>query len=279
MTIIKTVPVLKDYLWGGKTLKEYHKISLGKIAESWEFSLHPDGLCKTSQGKTLYGMLEKENFAPLGPVEIKNTPIIKFLNSAQPLSVQIHPQPEKGGKNELWVILETEPESFIYLGTDSLPKNFKPLCKNGEILQHLRKISVSPGENYFIPAGTIHALGPGITALEIQQFSNLTYRIYDYNRTDKDGNARPLHFKEAETCLKEPNSGKQERFFQVERKKIKEKEIFAPQKTFFTLTILQGQGQIETIPAKKGDTFFIPCETPASVEGNLDMIAVQPEPG
>lgn len=287
MDILKTVPILKDYLWGGEKLKEYHKKPSGKIAESWEFSekiaeswefsLHPDGLTLTDQGKTLYSLLVEENFAPLGiGIHPEDTPILKLIQAEQSLSVQVHPVPEKGGKDEMWLILEAEPGSFLYLGSDLPAGNLAPLCKTGDILRYLKKVHVQAGEQYRIPAGTVHAIGDGLTIFEIQQNSNLTYRLYDYGRKDKNGKTRPLHIQKAEEAIRDGKNRPAAPFFSVCRRTVAGEITLPPKTTFFTLTLIDGSGSVSGLPAQKGDTFFIPCQTPAILSGNFTFVEVCP---
>ena len=278
MEISKITPVLKAYLWGGKKLNEYGKQSTGPIAKSWEFSLHSDGLCR-SRGKTLLSLLEQENFRSLGEgIRPENTPIIKFIHAAQPLSVQVHPLPEKGGKNELWIVLEAEPGSFIYCGEKS-PETEQETDESVEnILCRLRKIPVKKGDTYFITAGTVHAMGQGLTVLEIQQFSNCTYRLFDYGRTDANGRSRPLHWSQAQEAYRD---GKQQPvavpFFRVRKEEIKSSRFLPPQKTFSTITVTEGKGIAGSLALRKGDTLFIPCQTPVMLNGNFEAVFVSPE--
>jgi mannose-6-phosphate isomerase len=183
---IKSTPVYKDYIWGGTRLKEeYGKVTgLPCVAESWE----------------IYD----------GPV------LIKLIDAKQNLSVQVHPDDsyasrvENGtGKTEMWVILDCEPGAFIYFGfnREVTLEEVRERIENGTLTEVLRILPVRRGDVIFIPAGTIHAIGAGIVLAEVQQNSNLTYRVFDFNRLGTDGKPRELHIDKAlDVLLFSPSS-------------------------------------------------------------------------
>lgn len=198
--IFKLLPALKDYLWGGKRLETFLKKNekgLLRIAESWEISTHPDGESLIELEKCLTPLKKLTGDIPF---------IVKYIDAAEDLSVQVHPDEEyarlhekSGGKNEMWLILEAEREASIYLGfnRDVSRMEVEKSVENGEFLSLLNKIPVKRGEVYFIPSGAVHAIGKGCFICEIQQSSNITYRLYDYKRTGADGKPRELHLKKA----------------------------------------------------------------------------------
>lgn len=206
-------PVFKDYLWGGTLLKHaYGKHSdLPILAESWELSAHKDGSNVILDG--LYSGMHFDEFVHLHPLVCGahckggSFPLlIKLINSAQPLSIQVHPDDPYAlknegefGKTEMWVILDSEPGAFVYLGfQEEITKHaFAAHIKNGTLPDVLRKIPAARGDVLFVPSGTIHAIGAGITLAEIQQNSNSTYRVYDFGRLGSDGQPRPLHVEKA----------------------------------------------------------------------------------
>lgn len=209
--IVRMIPAIKDYLWGGTKLRtNYGKEETGEVlAESWEFSVHPDG-----PSKVLDGQGREQRFASY--LQFLNDPIgggyqtfpllTKLLDAKEPLSIQVHPTdqaaPQFGeprGKTEMWHILEAEPGAFLYLGLkETITKEeLAQAIEQDRVPALLNQVFVEPGENYLVPAGTIHAIGAGITLLEVQEDSNLTFRVSDYGRTDAQGNRRPLHIKEA----------------------------------------------------------------------------------
>ena len=208
MKIEKLYPVCKDYLWGGEKLKEkYGKVTdKTPCAESWELSFHKDGLTQVASGKTLQEIASAKDFGqratafPFFPV------LNKFIDAKQDLSVQVHPSDEYAlknenslGKTEIWYIVEAEKGAGIYLGfnRDVSKEEYERAIAEKRLTELLNFYEVQAGECYFIPSGTIHAIGAGCLICEIQQNSNLTYRVYDYGRKDKNGNERELHVEKA----------------------------------------------------------------------------------
>ena len=198
MEISKLYPEYKDYLWGGEKLKTKYGKQTDKTpcAESWELSFHKDGLTRLSNGKTLAETATETDLGtnckkfPFFPV------LIKFIDAKQDLSVQVHPSDEYAlkhensfGKTEMWYIVEAEKGAGIYLGfnRDVTQEEYETAIKENRLTELLNFYDVKAGECYFIPSGTIHAIGKGCLICEIQQNSNLTYRVYDYGRKDKDG--------------------------------------------------------------------------------------------
>lgn len=212
---VKLHPAFKDYLWGGTRLNEVFgkKCEYDIIAESWELSAHAEGQCTVASGRHK-GMLFGEYLDKIGKESLGwkcrslvNFPIlIKFIDSKEPLSVQVHPNDDYAleiedeyGKNEMWYILEAEPDAYIYCGFNkevSRDEVERRIHEN-TLMEILNKVPVSKGDVYFIPAGTVHAIGKGLLICEIQQSSACTYRLYDYGRKDRFGNSRELHIQKA----------------------------------------------------------------------------------
>ncbi|MDN6731485.1 MAG: class I mannose-6-phosphate isomerase, partial [Atopostipes suicloacalis] len=194
MTIHQLKPSFKDYLWGGQKLKEdYGKdTDLNPLAESWEVSTHPDGpsyiLGGEHDGLTLDDYIKEKGKEVLGERGSKfdRFPVlIKFIDALKDLSIQVHPDDEYGlkheneyGKTEMWYILEANPGSKIYYGTNQeiSKEDFRKAIENQEVLEKLKHVEVFPGDVIFVEAGTIHAIGEGIVLCEVQQNSNTTYR-------------------------------------------------------------------------------------------------------
>ncbi|WP_297238736.1 type I phosphomannose isomerase catalytic subunit [uncultured Faecalicoccus sp.] len=215
MAMIKLAPAYKDYIWGGTNLKEKYgkKCDLDIVAESWEVSTHPDGpsIVASGQdaGKTLTQYIEQHGKDCLGTEGKKFEffpMLIKFIDSKQPLSIQVHPDNEYAlrvekeyGKTEMWYILDCEEGATLYFGVNqSITKEeFRKRIEDNTILEVLKEVPVHKGDVFFIKAGTIHAIGAGITLCEIQQNSNSTYRVYDFGRVGKDGKPRELHIDKA----------------------------------------------------------------------------------
>ena len=221
MNIQKLYPVCKDYLWGGNKLKDkYGKITdCTPCAESWELSFHKDGKTLIEDGRALEDVVSAEmlgsnlddfSFFPM---------LIKFIDAKSFLSVQVHPSDDYAlknensyGKTEMWYIVDAEEGAGIYLGfkEDVTIQQYEQAIKENKLTDLLNFYEVKSGECYFIPSGTIHAIGAGCLICEIQQNSNLTYRVYDYGRKDKDGKERELH---VEKALKVTNLKKHENKF------------------------------------------------------------------
>lgn len=212
---VKLQPSYKDYLWGGTKLKKiYNKnCDYDMIAESWELSAHVEGQSTVVSGRhkgMLFGeYLEKVGKESLGwkCQSLPRFPIlIKFIDAKEPLSVQVHPDDEYAleveneyGKNEMWYIVDAVEDAYIYCGLAKIVtrEEVKERIQNDTILEILNKIPVKAGEVYFIPAGTVHAIGQGILICEVQQSSSCTYRLYDYDRKDRFGSYRELHIEKA----------------------------------------------------------------------------------
>jgi mannose-6-phosphate isomerase len=202
-------PSLKDAIWGGFRLFErYRKGSGERLAESWELSTHADGHSRLSDGRTLQDRLAREPWLAGGSAHQDGTiPILaKLIDARLPLSVQVHPDDdgarrhgELSGKTECWYILDADPDAWIYHGLrKSLTRmELEQHVREGTIESVLRKVPVHAGDVFFIPAGTLHALGGGILCFELQQSSNVTYRVFDYDRRDHAGMPRMLHLQEA----------------------------------------------------------------------------------
>ena len=194
-------PVGKDYLWGGERLKTaYHKqIDLTPLAETWECSTHPDGCSVVDSGaaagKPLRTVLQEhpEYLGTYANPEGELPILIKLIDAKKDLSVQVHPddayakQYENGqnGKTEMWYVLEAEPDASLVYGFrhTMTPERLRQSLAEGTLEADLQSVPVSKNDAFLIPAGTVHAIGAGILLAEIQQSSNLTYRLYDYNRT------------------------------------------------------------------------------------------------
>ena len=215
MTPFLLSPSGKDYIWGGERLKtDYGKaLDLSPLAESWECSVHPDGPSRVASGafscRTLEEVLAENpawlgtSFSAAGGLHI----LVKLIDAKRDLSVQVHPDDdfafrEEGGqqgKTEMWYVLDAEPDACLVFGVERLTKleDFRASVEGGTVESLLRRIPVHRGDVFYIPSGTIHAIGGGILLVEVQQNSNLTYRLYDYGRLGKDGRPRELHVDKA----------------------------------------------------------------------------------
>lgn len=206
-------PACKDYLWGGQTLKTaYHKAFGGDIlAECWELSCHPDGESVIADGpyagQTLCAWLQKNDGAGTACAKFASFPVlIKLIDAAKDLSIQVHPSDAYAlenegqfGKTEMWYIVQAKPGATLYYGFEKeiSKETLRAAIAQNTLCDLLHKVPVKAGDVFFIEAGTIHAIGAGIVIAEIQQSSNVTYRVYDYGRVGADGKPRALHIEKA----------------------------------------------------------------------------------
>ena len=223
MKLEKLTPAFKDYLWGGTKLREVYgkPCDFDKVAESWELSTHPAGESRVDGG-AYNGLTLSQYFQQVPQALGKNAAafesfpvLIKLIDAKDPLSIQVHPSDEYAlrvegeyGKTEMWVIVDCEPGAFLYFGVNRLvsKEEFRQRIEDNTVLEVLNKVEVHPGDVFFIQAGTIHAIGAGILICEIQQNSNCTYRVYDYDRRGADGRPRELHIEKAlDVCRLEPS--------------------------------------------------------------------------
>lgn len=297
--MFKLEPAYKDYLWGGSTLKEKYnkKCDFNSVAESWELSANEDGLCKIAtgcfSGKTFDNFLKNVGKAALGKKYCENEKfplLIKFIDAKDKLSIQIHPDDdyakkvENGlGKTEMWYIIDCKENAYIYYGLkeDTTKEEIERRVKNNTITEILNKVYVKKNDVFFVEPGTIHAIGSDILVCEIQQNSNSTYRLYDYDRKDKYGNIREIHMEKALDVVNTKKSDTQKNIYQPEKKNgytqqlladckyfkttkydIEETaEINVTEDSFLAVTVVDGSGEIEddamAIKFKAGDTIFI----------------------
>lgn len=216
---IRFTPLLKERIWGGKTLLANAKQGKAKkidaslpYGESWELSA-----VKGDESVVANGFLKRNNIEEIIEVYMGNLIgdkvydkygltfplLIKSLDCHDVLSVQVHPDDELAaerhdsyGKTEMWYVVDAEPEAFIYIGfnrKDITREEYIAAINEGRLPELLNRVEVKAGDTFFIPAGTIHALGKGVVVLEIQQTSDITYRVYDWERVDEDGRPRELH--------------------------------------------------------------------------------------
>ncbi len=291
-------PALSDRLWGGYKLKNYGKTEKDeRIAESWEISLTDGGVAKTD-GKPLTEVFEKEKWGTLCR-DFERFPVLtKFIDAKENLSVQVHPSDEYAlknensyGKTEMWIILEAEPGAGLYMGlkkpTD--PDTFKKHIEDGTVEELLSFVPVKPYDVFFIPAGTLHAIGGGVLLYEVQQNSDLTYRVYDYHRRDKDGNLRPLHVEKAmkvadldvyqRTVPNDPDPaiiGKCSYFTTRFYKQLFTNHVFfVDDESYLALTVVDGCGTVNGQNVKKGDSLLFPANAKeVTLNGEMTVITV-----
>ena len=288
MNILKLKPFVAHNPWGGTRLREEFDIESDKdpLAEAWVLSCHPNGPDIISggefDGRTLKDVLENEgkNYIGENCKKFEYFPIlIKLIDAHDNLSVQVHPDDDYArrnenqyGKTECWYILDAEDDAEIIYGlSDEITREeLRGIIENGTICDHVNHIKVKPGELYYIPSGTVHAICNGILLAEVQQNSDLTYRIYDYDRL-YDGSKRDLHKEKAGDVISlsvPPTDGKpqgkpekidggtktllvkNELFNTSVVESAGEVSVTAGKDSFVSLVALDGNGVIE-----KGDTF------------------------
>lgn len=208
-------PAGKDYLWGGRRLKDdfSKEIDMTPLAETWECSTHPDGVSRVVSGihkdMLLTDVIKKHpEYLGTHPKTGGELPIlIKLIDARENLSVQVHPDDDYAGKNEngslgkteMWYVLDAGKDASLVYGFyhDMDKEALRSSIENGTVEKYLQKIAVKKDDVFFIEAGQVHAIGAHTLIAEIQENSNLTYRLYDYNRVDKKGRKRALHLDKA----------------------------------------------------------------------------------
>ncbi|MFZ2146798.1 MAG: type I phosphomannose isomerase catalytic subunit [Sedimentisphaerales bacterium] len=291
---LKFCPIFKQRIWGGQKLREVFDKDLPpfeKIGESWELADLPNdkSVIENGQlaGQTLNSAIEKypkeitgnENFSGAFPL------LIKFLDAQDILSVQVHPDPQtcrrmgKGEpKTECWYIISAAPGAVIYKGLKKgvTKKQFAEAIEKGNVADLLAKVTVKAGECHFLPAGTAHAIGPGLLIAEIQMPSDTTYRVFDWNRIDDSGKPRELHIEEALESIHFNASADNLsvttlgrlvdcEYFKVDKgRQGKDCELLLSPGQIKTLIIIIGCGTIlgagaEPVEFKAGDTLLVPA--------------------
>lgn len=305
-TPVKLTAPIKDYLWGGtRLITDFNKkTTLEKAAESWELSTHPDGESIIADGEykglTLSEYIKKNGKECIGTraEAFDFFPIlIKLIDAKDSLSIQVHPDDEYAlrvegeyGKTEMWYIVDCEPGSYLYYGLNCevTKEEFKERIENNTLLEILNKVPVHKGDVFFIPSGTIHAICSGILICEIQQNSNTTYRVYDYDRRGKDGKPRELHIDKAvevSNLFPAPQQEKRNdnvlascKYFTAEKISCNgSMTITTDTYCFRSLVILDGNGTLtmngKSIPVCKGESIFIPAQNGSfTLDGNIDAV-------
>lgn len=299
-------PAICKHIWGGtRLIEEYHKKTPNKtLSETWEVSINPEypsiidnGIYK---GIPLRELIE-EYPEILGKHLSEFSLLIKLIDAKSKLSVQVHPDDKyarikegQKGKTEAWYILDTDEDAYIYLGfaKETTKEEFEQAIINGTVEKLLNKIPVRVGQSFIVPAGTVHAIGEGVTLLEIQENSSLTYRAYDYNRVDVDGKQRELHIDKAleVTNLKEMDKPNFKQFYTYLHGKrvkviamcdyftsylVKRGLSFGFQQPTM-ISIIGGTGTIitkgESFEVTKGDSLFLPAGLNCRVMGSIKYV-------
>lgn len=309
MALFKLIPSYKSYLWGGRRLaEEYNKKYEGEIlAESWELSCHPDGPSIISNGvyagKTLQEYINIEGKGVLGENcrRFREFPILsKFIDAKDNLSIQVHPDNRYAlknegqyGKTEMWYVMDAGENAYLYYGfkQEISKEEFARRIEEDTLPEVLNAVQVQKGDVLFIESGTIHAIGKDILIAEIQQNSNVTYRVYDYGRIGKDGKKRDLHIEKALAVTNRVPIIKSKRsyphvadcdYFTVDKlnldgEMMKKMEGNVTEKSFISILFLDGKGKIscqeDTMEYEKGDSIFLSAGSGSyQIEGNCDAL-------
>lgn len=307
-------PLFQERIWGGSELKKQYgyNIPSAQTGECWAISAHPNGPSVVREGdyigKTL-GELWDEHPEIFGHFNSGKFPLLtKILDANEDLSIQVHPNDEYAnqfengefGKTECWYILDCKEDATMIFGHRAQSKEeFINMIDEGHWGDLLQRVKIKPGDFFYVPSGTIHALCKGTLVLETQQSSDTTYRVYDYDRIGQDGKLRDLHIEKAvevttvpHTATKvEPTLDKvtgavvttfvEEDYFSVYKWDV-QTEAKLTQAGLFTLaSVIEGSGTLITIegefPLQKGDHFILPAAVETfKIEGSLSIIASHP---
>lgn len=305
-------PVFKERIWGGKKLKEtYHyDAPYEKTGEAWVISAHEHGSSVVENGplngKTLNEVWEAhgELFNKQANDDKAYPLLVKIIDANDDLSVQVHPDDAYSkaienvpyGKTECWYVLDAQENASIVLGHHAKDKAaLEELIDNGKWDELLQQVPVARGDFFYVPSGTIHAIGKGIMILEIQQSSDVTYRVYDYDRLNDDGTKRELHLNKAKDIIQSPHKAVdfareknvaqgltselliKEDYFTVYHWDLDGEVDLVLDVDFLQVSVVQGEASIQIaeqiIPIKNGQHFIIPHGVKAyTLKGKAELI-------
>ena len=314
MKILQFQPLLKQILWGGDKIIPFKQLDSNtpNIGESWELSGVPNDQtqCITMENKPLNTLVAEYKEKLVGKANYERFGdefplLIKFIDARQDLSIQVHPDDETAvrqgkmrGKTEMWYLMQSDADAKLYSGLKKqiTPDEYKAMVEDGSICDALAQYPGKEDDVFFLPAGRIHAIGAGCFLAEIQQTSDVTYRIYDFKRKDKDGNYRELHTEEAAEAIDytvfddyrtqyTPCKNQAVEIADCPYFTTSVYDIDSPtnieavkKDTFVVLIILKGAGTVttdegETVSVKAGDTLLIAAENKQlQVDGNIKLI-------
>lgn len=306
-------PVFQEKIWGGSRLKTVfgYDIPSDKIGEDWAISAHPNGVSMIEngpyKGQTLDQLWANEKALFGQPTEDVFPLLIKILDAEDDLSVQVHPDDTYGlkhegelGKTECWYIIDAQPGAEIIYGHNAQTKEeLTTMIQEGRWEDLLTRVPVKKGDFFFVPSGTIHAIGKGIMILETQQSSDTTYRVYDYDRKDDAGQTRELHIQQSIDVTTVPSNRPENA---IVEEKIGDSTVVTYLKTdFFNVyewqvngllsmekaapytlaTVITGEGELivdeKTYPLTMGTSFILPNQIERwEIKGELKLIASEP---
>lgn len=310
-------PAFQERIWGGKKLNtEFnYDIPFEQTGEAWVISAHPNGPSVIENGplsgKTLLDAWrehselfnKKENDDEAYPL------LVKILDAADDLSVQVHPDDQFArevegvpyGKTECWYVLNAKDDAELILGHHANTyEELESMIDGGDWDQLLRRVKVTSGDFVYVPSGTIHAIGKGILILEIQQSSDITYRVYDYDRTDDEGNKRELHLDRAKQVTTVPHEDAvveqkermigdlrvkeliREKYFSVHHWELNGKASLEMEQDFLQVVTVEGRADLtvdgKTFAVEKGDSFILPHGMNSfEISGEAEFVVSWPE--
>ncbi|MGN9163955.1 mannose-6-phosphate isomerase, class I [Tissierellaceae bacterium HCP3S3_D8] len=302
-------PVFKSKIWGGDRLKDFgYDIPTDKTGECWGISTHPNGqsIVKNGKykGKTL-GELWEEHRELFGEIPGEKFPIlIKIIDANDDLSVQVHPgdeyakEHENGelGKTECWYVLDCKRDAKLIYGIKAKNREeLHDMIDRGQWDELLQTIPIQRGDFLYVPSGTVHALKAGTLVLEIQQNSDTTYRLYDYDRRDEQGNLRELHIEKSKDVIEVPFINRQpipeiinmdgmtktelikSPYFTVEKYEVKDHVSLENDHPFMLMSVIEGEGALsidgKRYPITKGDHFMLSSKVNKFIlDGTISII-------
>ncbi|WP_249598472.1 mannose-6-phosphate isomerase, class I [Peribacillus frigoritolerans] len=307
-------PTFQERIWGGENLRKlYHyEIPSEHTGECWAISAHPNG-----QSVVKSGRFEGKNLSQLwseypelfGHYESDHFPLLtKILDANDDLSIQVHPNDSYArqfencelGKTECWYIIDCAEDAEIIIGHHAQTKEeFMHLIENNQWDELLQREKIKPGDFFYVPSGTIHALCKGIIVLETQQSSDTTYRVYDYDRPSPSGDKRELHLEKAVAVMTVPHVAKkvepkvwemdeatittfvEDRYFTVYKWEVHSRLELVQDQHFMIVSVLEGEGTLEVnrhvYPIDKGQHFILPYRIENFVlNGNMSLIVSHP---
>ena len=266
MKAFQLIPSCKDYLWGGEKLRTEYGIQseLHPLSEAWMLSCHPDGPSYLADGTTLQQYIDAHPGC-LGTAceKFEAFPILaKLIDAKKDLSIQVHPGDELAkkrhnsfGKNEMWYVIAADKGAKLISGfaEEITPKEYKDRVHNGTFAEVLQTCAIEPGDVFYVPAGRVHGIGAGAFVAEIQQTSDITYRIFDYNRKDKDGKSRELHTSQAMDAI---NFSDVQDDFRTEYERVQNEPVEMVASPYFTTSVYDMTEEI-TCDYSELDSFVI----------------------
>ena len=304
--VLKMKPVFKEMIWGGHKLRDVYgyDIPSDNTGECWAISAHKNGDCLIAdgefEGKSLSWLFDNHREL-FGGIEGNQFPLlVKIIDAKNDLSVQVHPNDEYAGehehslgKTECWYVLQADEGTNMVMGHHAKTKEeFVKAIEEDDYDNLLNKFQIKKGDFFYIPSGTLHAICSGSLIYEAQQSSDITYRVYDYHRKDKDGHERQLHVQQSidvtnisadadqqkefvsvplengtRTCMVESE------FFKVYSYKMTGKNTVANDAPFQMVSVIDGEGTLNGDVVKKGDHFVI-CsdQKETNFDGNMEVM-------